>query len=173
MPSGRVHDRITGYLAPVAGVGVGAWSQRWELATLTVVTVLVSGYFLSPDLDIQSRPYQRWGLLRWLWWPYQKVLPHRSFFSHGPIIGTGLRLVYLGLWLGGMAWGISVLGQSLGWWQWSMADVLAWLQRLWHHDYQAWVTILLGLEVGAMGHYLSDFVGSWLSRKPSRKTSHR
>ena len=27
---------------------------------------LFGGLFLSPDLDINSRPYQRWGVLRWI-----------------------------------------------------------------------------------------------------------
>ncbi len=169
MPSGRVHDRITGYLSPVVAVGAGAWGQRWELATLAAVSVLISGYFLSPDLDIQSRPYHRWGILRWLWWPYQNLIPHRSCFSHGPIIGTLLRLVYLGSLILAGAWGMSALGGKMGWWMWSLSDLWAWLQKSWQADPQAWITVLVSLELGAMGHYLSDFWGSLVKRKTPRK----
>ena len=56
---------------------------------------LFSGLMFGPDLDIYSVQYKRWGYLRWLWIPYQKTLKHRSFFSHGLIIGTTIRLIYL------------------------------------------------------------------------------
>ena len=52
--------------------------------------------YLSPDLDLVSRPFKRWGLLRWFWLPYQKLIPrHRHWISHGPVIGSAVRLVYL------------------------------------------------------------------------------
>lgn len=33
------------------------------------------------------------------WQPYAKVIPHRSFFSHVPIVGTLIRLLYGGWFL--------------------------------------------------------------------------
>jgi uncharacterized metal-binding protein len=55
---------------------------------------LVATYFFSPDLDIESAPYFRWSFLSLFWWPYMKLVPHRSWISHsGPISGT-LRFWY-------------------------------------------------------------------------------
>ncbi|MDS3860726.1 metal-binding protein [Thermosynechococcaceae cyanobacterium BACA0444] len=169
MPSGRVHDRVTVVLSPLAGLGAGVWGQRWELATLAIVGVLVSGFFLSPDLDILSKPYQRWGWLRWLWWPYQRFIPHRSWLSHGPIIGTVLRVAYLIGWLSLIGFGLSWVGQETGWWTWQWEATLAWLEKSWQQDNQAWIIGFVSLEIGAMGHYLSDFLGSVFKRSRPRK----
>lgn len=56
---------------------------------------LVGGLWLSPDLDTKTIALKRWGIFQSLWWPYRKLVPHRSIFSHGPFIGTALRLSYL------------------------------------------------------------------------------
>ena len=85
MPSGRVHDQIT---MLTAAASVPAW---WFLTpshdALTfgsgVAAYLFSGFWLSDDLDTNSISYKRWGALRFLWWPYQKLVPHRSWVSHG------------------------------------------------------------------------------------------
>ncbi len=67
---------------------------------LTVASYLLGGLFLSPDLDLQSRPFKRWGFLKILWIPYQRFIPHhRHWLSHGVIIGSALRLVYLAAWV--------------------------------------------------------------------------
>ena len=70
---------------------------------------LFSGFWLSDDLDTHSLAYKRWGWLRWLWWPYQKAVPHRSWISHGIGFGPIFRVAYFlvmlwavlrgGLWL--------------------------------------------------------------------------
>lgn len=107
MPSGKVHDQITiiaaAIAAPVWWFCVPAPVQSvGECATLCG-TILFSGLMLSPDLDLDSSIYQRWGPLRFLWWPYQKIMPHRSVFSHSLVVGPLLRLLYFfalayGLW---------------------------------------------------------------------------
>ena len=28
------------------------------------------------------------GSLGFLWWPYRLLIPHRSLWSHGPVLGT-------------------------------------------------------------------------------------
>lgn len=57
-------------------------------------TTLFSGLMLSPDLDLDSSIYRRWGPLRFLWWPYQKLVPHRSPISHSIFWGPVVRLIY-------------------------------------------------------------------------------
>ena len=94
MPSGRTHDRITLWLLPwVVGLSL-LITRRAELTLLMAGGFLFSGLMFGPDLDIYSIQYQRWGVLRLIWWPYRSLLRHRSWLSHGPIVGTTLRIVY-------------------------------------------------------------------------------
>lgn len=163
MPSGRTHDRITLWSLPiVAGLSFG-------LVRSTHLTLFVSGAFLfsglmfGPDLDINSRQFQRWGWFRWLWRPYQTSLNHRSFLSHGPLIGTALRVLYLATWL--------VAPIVLGWvtdtilgLEWS---ILGFLESGWrslgeHHTEV--FALLVGLELGAMSHSVSDWSSSAYKR---------
>jgi uncharacterized metal-binding protein len=164
MPSGRTHDSITLYALPFVA-GVTFWQTR-----SSNVTLLVSGGFLfgglmfGPDLDIYSVQYQRWGFLRWIWLPYQKSLRHRSFLSHGPIIGTTLRVLYLSCL-------ITI----------ATIFVLAVTERLWNTAFTwqhlggtvgrsltsysiEFLALLLGMELGAMSHSLSDWGGSAYKR---------
>jgi len=47
---------------------------------------LFATFFLSPDLDIESKPYKRWRIFKFLWWPYKVIFKHRGI-SHNPILG--------------------------------------------------------------------------------------
>jgi len=109
MGSYKTHDQITIYsaalLAPLSFWAAKHYSPMlWgypltttPLATtcLVVGAYLFSGLWLSNDLDIDSRIYRRWGPLRWLWYPYQRLVSHRSWLSHGFAIGPLGRMVYL------------------------------------------------------------------------------
>jgi uncharacterized metal-binding protein len=97
MPSGKVHDQIT----VVAAVAI---APVWYFLTpapidptvglALVASTLFSGLMLSPDLDLNSSIYSRWGPFRYLWWPYQKAIPHRSKLSHSYVLGPALRVIY-------------------------------------------------------------------------------
>src|SRR5205085_992625 len=63
-------------------------------AIVLLGTYLASGLLFSPDLDLKSAPYKRWRLLRFIWIPYQKVVPHRSWISHSFFFGPLLRVLY-------------------------------------------------------------------------------
>ncbi len=59
------------------------------------VGYIVGTFLLSPDIDLpNSRPSRRWSLLKCLWLPYQNLSRHRGF-SHIPIVGSLLRLIYI------------------------------------------------------------------------------
>jgi uncharacterized metal-binding protein len=94
MATGRAHDRATVLLAlPFAllwGPGLGASG-----IVVAGLAFLLGGLWLSPDLDTHSRATARWGPLRWLWWPYRRLLRHRSLLSHSPVLGSTGRLAYL------------------------------------------------------------------------------
>jgi uncharacterized metal-binding protein len=97
MPTGETHDRVTYALMPAALlIGWAIFGLPLNLVAWWVVGLWLGGILLSPDLDTASRPYFRWGVLRWLWWPYQAAIRHRSVLSHGLIVGPAIRLLYLG-----------------------------------------------------------------------------
>jgi len=56
-----------------------------------------SGVAVSPDLDLVNTV--RVPVIGWLWgaywWPYRKLIAHRAYISHAPIVGTLVRLAYL------------------------------------------------------------------------------
>jgi uncharacterized metal-binding protein len=182
MPSGRTHDRITMYALPFVA-GVTFWQTRSSNATLLVAGgFLFGGLMFGPDLDIYSVQFQRWGFLRWIWLPYQKSLRHRSFLSHGPIIGTTLRIIYLGCLLAILAILGLAIAQRLGNFSFTWQDLGVTVGRsLLDYDTE-YIALFLGLELGAMSHSLSDWGGSAYKRfqkqgvrglLPSGKTKKR
>jgi uncharacterized metal-binding protein len=171
MPSGSTHDRITLWIVP--GLVISGWylTQSGRLTLILILGFLFSGLMFGPDLDIYSVQFKRWGKLRFIWIPYQKLIKHRSIFSHGPIIGTLLRIIYLltlltllGIFVVGIAqliWGFS--------WNWGEFRQLMW--KLGTQDQRNSVLALyLGLELGALSHILSDWL---VSRAKSRQKSPR
>ncbi len=96
MPDGKTHDMINSsvLVAVLFCLYYLIWKENVMVADyLTNQTILAfslsylfATFFLSPDLDINSTPYRRWGSLRVLWWPYKVVFRHRGF-SHHPVIG--------------------------------------------------------------------------------------
>ena len=173
MPSGRTHDKITLWcLPPVVGITF-VITDSPALTVTTALSFLVGGFMLGPDLDIHSIQYRRWGPLRWMWLPYQKALKHRSRLSHGPVIGTALRVIYLAVWVTlftylivlalNALWDAQLTWQSLG----------ATFHYLLNHYATAWVAILIGLELGAISHSVSDSMGSRLGRRKRRRKKRR
>ncbi|MEH2106958.1 metal-binding protein [Nostoc sp.] len=164
MPSGRTHDRITMYALPFVA-GITFWQTRSSNATLLVAGgFLFGGLMFGPDLDIYSVQFQRWGFLRWIWLPYQKSLRHRSFLSHGPIIGTILRILYLGSLLAILAIFVLVIAEKLGNLSFTWQDLGGSVGRsLMQYDTE-YIALFLGLELGAMSHSLSDWGGSAYKR---------
>ena len=172
MPSGATHDRVTLWSLPVVTGITLALTESSELTLLVAGGFLFGGLMFSPDLDLRSRPYKRWGWLRWIWIPYQKTLRHRSFFSHGPIVGTTLRVIYFASWLGVagiLSLAVAQLFSELSW-SWSQ-----WVQQVRRSAYSTlprtlfvyrWdcLAVFIGLELGAVSHYISDAIGSTIKR---------
>ncbi|MDJ0733874.1 MAG: metal-binding protein [Nostocaceae cyanobacterium] len=164
MPSGRTHDRITLWALPWVA-GVTFWQTNSGNLTLLVAGgFLFGGLMFGPDLDIYSRHFQRWGWLRFIWLPYQASLRHRSFLSHGPIIGTTLRVIYLCCLVGMVAiLGLLVvekLGNVALNWQ-SMGNTMGRSLAFYATEFLA---LFLGMELGAMSHSLSDWSNSAYKR---------
>jgi uncharacterized metal-binding protein len=163
--------------------GITFWQTRSSNATLLVAGgFLFGGLMFGPDLDIYSVQFQRWGFLRWIWLPYQKSLRHRSFLSHGPIIGTILRVLYLSCLLAILAIFVLTIAEKLWNLSFSWQDLSRTVGRsLVQYDTE-YIALFLGLELGAMSHSLSDWGGSAYKRfqkqgirglLPSSKTKKR
>ncbi|HEY9900338.1 MAG TPA: metal-binding protein [Pantanalinema sp.] len=97
MPSGRTHDRITYLFALPAAWAAYAYAGSLVHALLAAAGVLFGGLMFGPDLDVKSVQYYRWGPLRWIWWPYQRMFRHRSVWTHGVIASLAVRLAYFTL----------------------------------------------------------------------------
>ncbi len=160
MPSSRTHDRITLWSLPVVASLTYGQTRNSHLTLLVTGAFLFSGLMFGPDLDIYSHQFLRWGWLRWLWLPYQKSLRHRCFLSHGPLIGTAIRLLYLGSWLivfcligyflFGKLWQIELNLEA------EIQAALIWLAN----NFRQGLAVYIGLELGAMSHYLADWISS-------------
>lgn len=182
MPSGRTHDSITLWSLPLIA---GVTYERTRSASLTLILsggYLFSGLMFGPDLDIHSQQYKRWGILRWIWLPYRKSMRHRSFLSHGPIVGTLVRLVYLASWaiaaLGLMiiisAIVYQITGESDAWRQFVQqygAAIKTGLKSSFYDRWVEWVALFIGLELGALSHISSDWIGSRWKRLSKQKSS--
>jgi uncharacterized metal-binding protein len=138
MASGKNHDRAILFASPLVLV-VGCYQFGLELGIIAGASHFLGGYWLSPDLDIKSRPFLRWSVLRFIWIPYQRLIPHRSPLSHAPVLGSLLRLAYLAAWL------------------FPLWLIFPDLQRVqWAVDWMKVAAFLIGVELSALNHLLLD-----------------
>lgn len=165
MPSGKTHDKITFWLVVPTFLATYAFTQKYDVAILATLGMLFGGLMFGPDLDINSKQYYRWGFLRFLWWPYQKVFSHRSIFTHGIFVGTLVRIMYFFL----MIILITLIAVCL----WEIvqgkdpnprlllnaisSQIIAIIQ---HIPLNYLVAALLGVWLGAASHTLADVVTS-------------
>jgi len=96
MPGGRVHATASLIAAPI--VAAGAVILGADMTTAAAAGVgCALGVVISPDLDMVNTI--RMPVIGWIWgaywWPYRKIIAHRAYISHAPIVGTLVRLAYL------------------------------------------------------------------------------
>lgn len=172
MPGHRVHDALT--VAAAVGLAPAYWAlaPQPDAATAAILSgaCLVSGILFSPDLDLPSRSRRRWGPVAILWAPYEKLVPHRSWVSHGIVVGPILRLVYflvvnyLLLWV--LAWAAK---------EWLVPFDRNLLFRTWRESAltlargqpDRLAAALLGFIVGGLVHTAADVV--WSARRRRRR----
>ena len=175
MPNSQTHDIIT--LVSAAGADIAylylSPHPSAQSAGMFTLTYLFAGYACAGDLDLDSREYRRWGLLRFIWWPYRAMVPHRSWVSHGLLLGGAIRVLYLGaastllFWL--TLWLYSRLGPHVnatmatqeGW------KLLATWARLYPH---LSIAAVCGFILAGTSHSLADIVYSRIKR--SRRLFH-
>ncbi len=174
MPSGRTHDSITLWFLPMVTGGTWFYTHSPALAIVTAGSYLFAGLMFGPDLDIYSHQYKRWGPLRWLWLPYRKMFRHRSIYSHGFLIGTVLRILYVSaialvmISFGILGWAIALHYQGVMTWDRAAlpltTSVLMPITQSMQRHWPVWLAAWFGLETGAMSHSLSDAIGSQVKR---------
>ena len=146
MASGRDHDRATCISCVPFGLLLGMLLGGW-CWLIGAVAFLLGGLWLSPDLDTRSNALRRWGPLAVLWWPYRRLLPHRSIWSHGPLVGTLGRVGLL------LAWLCLLLAVNPGTsWNAGFNVMHRWLQT----QPQQVLAMVLGLEGSVWLHLILD-----------------
>jgi uncharacterized metal-binding protein len=169
MPSGKTHDRLTTYASlavlPAATfytignlnepVGVGVMN-----GAIACLSCLVSGLWLSTDVDCSGYLKRRYGMFRLVWWGYYTAAhwgghyrvngraTHRSHLSHSPLIGTASKVAYLAAIAALILPFAGVEPQAIA-------------QFIQAHSVELmWSAI--GFEVGSLVHIVSDWVWSEL-----------
>jgi uncharacterized metal-binding protein len=155
---------VTLWSLPLVAGGTLYVSHRADLAFWVSGGFLFSGLVFGPDLDLYSFHYKRWGMLRWLWRPYQRAIKHRSIWSHGPIVGTIGRVVYLSLWLGLAGCLYLTIVRAGGGKTVTDERLFELVRQSLDRDRAIYITLFCGLELGAMSHYLSDWLVSGFNR---------
>lgn len=185
MPAGRIHDRITLWCLPALVVTSLLRTNSTTLTLAVATGFLLGGLLLGPDLDTRSIHYQRWGWFRWIWLPYRHYIRHRSPLSHGPLLGTTVRVGYVLVWLTLFGCvGVALVNEvlRLGWTWTQVSDRL---HTLITQHWSVWIALALGLELGAISHILADWgvstykrirkygwKGYW-NRQPKKKTRRK
>jgi uncharacterized metal-binding protein len=160
MASGAAHDRLTQRLAlPLALV---CWPLIGPTAAVAMgLAFLLGGLWLSPDLDTRSRPSRRWGPLAVLWLPYRRLVRHRGWISHLPLLGSAGRLAYLALLLLLLSGVLQPLGLP------GPRVLVVAAIALWQRQQPVLLAALVGLEASAWLHLIQD--GDPLPLPPGRR----
>ncbi len=171
MPSGKIHDVVTYVLAVPTAVGFFFLTRNAGLAALGTGMMVFGGLMFGPDLDTHSQQYTRWGLFRWIWFPYKRFFPHRSSWTHGLLWSTLLRVLYfttvVTLFLALMMYiqNVFVFGMPANGEQalMVMRESSRRMSRLFAAaDRKLLLVTFIGLWWGAATHTISDVLGSAL-----------
>jgi len=144
MPNGKTHDKISIFFLPILLVILVILGLPTMSIIILSLSFSIGSFMFNGDLDIHSRPYRRWWLLRWIWLPYQNIFSHRSFFTHGLIIGTIIRLFYIGI----IPMSIMIFSGINVHFLFSKTMIL----------------FYIGLELGSALHTISDYTWSFLKK---------
>lgn len=148
MANGKTHAKdsidLGTVIGPVvAGGSYALWGDLGLSVVLGLMTLLGSwmGVLFTPDLDMETRTLvdrlpiigPLWSVL---WYPYAWAIPHRSWLSHTPLLGTAIRQLYF--------WGIVWVVLSPEWVLDLPGSMIYW----------AW---FVGLFTSDVAHWTRDF----------------
>lgn len=168
MPSGKTHDAFTFLLTLPVGLISLVFSGDLYVAIPITFAFLFGGLMFGPDLDTHSNQYTRWGMFRFLWYPYQVFFSHRSRWSHGYLFGTLLRVIYFSgiLTLLSFIFIFFLTGYIGGEVPWVFDYTESWSRlgtylRLNFGEYILYF-VFLGLWLGAASHTSVDMIGTFI-----------
>ncbi len=168
MPSGKTHDAITIILAVPTFAAAFLFTRNMAESAIVTVAFLFGGLMFGPDLDTTSKQYFRWGIFRFLWFPYRSFFKHRSRWSHGIIFGTLIRVVYfLGILTIAVSASVYIAASIFGV---NLPDIFA-FAREWAtagdlirsvFGNQLLPAIFAGMWLGAASHTFTDLAGTYI-----------
>ncbi len=169
MPNAPTHDAITLITAVAADAAYFRLVPHPDTAVATLFTVayVFAGYACAGDLDLNSREYNRWGRLRFLWWPYQKLIPHRSRLSHGLVLGGIIRILYLLFVAISLSWGgaylFSLYRKTVNPTAYTINNLLELNAFIHGHPYQV-TAASAGFILAGTVHSIADIISTWIKR---------
>lgn len=96
MPNSKTHNFATGILLIWTSPIILNYFINGRLEILFFSTGLALTFYINPDLDLVEN--RKWSLWKIYWFPYGKLISHRSIVSHGFILSTIIRFFYLFWW---------------------------------------------------------------------------
>ena len=159
MPSGKAHLKIEAVilvlLLGLVTLLIVHSQIEWQQSLLFLGAYVFSMFLMSPDLDLsKSDAFHRWGLLRWLWFPYAWIFRHRQI-SHHLLFGPLSRILYMAIlafvpaWIYRMSTGNPSPRLMLS------ADVI--------------LPVFVGLYTPNIEHIAADWISTALRRKRRRR----
>lgn len=108
MSDGKTHDKVTQYISVAAPIVVGLVyfsDERLIAMTCLAFSGCQLQRYCSPDTDVNHGFYglyiakRDFGIYLGYIWDIiifaLRIVPHRHWLSHGPVVGTFIRLSYL------------------------------------------------------------------------------
>ena len=141
MPNGKTHDKITLITTPIVAIGSYIIFKNYNETIIVTLSFLFASLMFNGDLDTNSSPYNRWFILKMIWIPYQLMFEHRSIFTHGILIGTVVRLIYVG---------IIVIPILIYCFHYDINSILCFVNT------NKFIIFVIGLEIGSSIHTISD-----------------
>jgi len=143
MPNGKTHDRISIYTTPIVAILIYIITKDIKTTTILMFAYVFASFVFNGDLDCHSKPFNRWWIFKMIWIPYQIIFNHRSIFTHGLIIGTVFRLIYLAI----IPIIILLITNDI-------TIILIWVES----NINVLIPVIIGLELGSAVHTISDYL---------------
>ncbi len=141
MPNGRTHDAISLITIPIVIISSYFIIEDLILIFIVSLSYIFASFMFNGDLDTNSKPFNRWYILKMFWIPYQLMFYHRSYFTHGIVIGTMIRIIYV------LIIPLLILISI------DIKNLMIFINVI-SHEY--FLYSLIGLEIGSTIHTISD-----------------
>lgn len=86
MPPGIIHEILNFFIASLIAAFLYGQNYVWTIPAKLFFGLAILSLLFSPDLDVESRPLNRWGILKVIWFPFI-VAGHRGIL-HDYVLGA-------------------------------------------------------------------------------------